>query len=186
MSNKMENETKMLTPIEFFEKLQEGKFDAPLPFSIIGLVKKSDGKEKTIEFASGGNCSNWITIPLEFIESVEVIRTVPYKDHSHPLAILNLMAPKTPEGKFYFAMLEGMKVGSKAMQQWFEEGANEFQRSNNSAVPQGFSNGFWGCTDTYCGCDNYLDCFLMGASGKCKGRKIICTRNGCVCIPRSQ
>jgi hypothetical protein len=183
MSSKMENETEILTTAEFFEKLQQDKLSTPLPFGILGMVKKTEGKERTIAFAPGVHCSNWVTIPLEFIETVEMIRTIPCKDHSHPLVKLNMKTPKTPEGKMFFAMLEGMTPAYEAMQRGIEANTNELQVSSNSSVKQRFSSGFWGCTDTYCGCDNPLDCFLMGASGKCRGRKVICGRNGCVCIP---
>jgi hypothetical protein len=105
----METKSNSLTAADFFEKLQQDKLDSPLPFSLVGLVKKSEGKEKTIEFAPGGNCSHWVTIPLEYIEDVEVIRTISCKDHSHPLAKLNMKTPKTPEGKLFFAILAGMK-----------------------------------------------------------------------------
>jgi hypothetical protein len=30
----------------------------------MGMVKKSEGKEKAIQFSPGGNCSNWVTLPL--------------------------------------------------------------------------------------------------------------------------
>lgn len=183
MSTKMENETEMLTSIEFFEKLQQDKLNTPIPFGIIGMVKKSEGKERAIAFAPGVHCSNWVTIPLASIKTVEIIRTIPCKDHSHPLVKLNMETPKTPEGKMFFAMLEGIKLGYEGMQRGIEANENGFQASNDSRVQHESSSAFWGCTDTYCGCDNPLDCFLMGASGKCRGRKLICGRNGCVCIP---
>jgi len=51
-----------------------------------------------------------------------------------------------------------------------------------AALGQRVNNRFWGCTDTYCGCDNVWDCMEMATSGACDGRKMICTRVGCVCI----
>jgi hypothetical protein len=60
------------------------------------------------QFALGGKCSGWVTIPLEFVEDVEVLRSVTCKDHSHPLVSLKLKSPRTPEGKLFLAMLEGM------------------------------------------------------------------------------
>lgn len=102
-----------LTPSEFYEKLQQGELDKPQPFIIIGMVKKSETEEKAIQFAPGGNCSNWITIPLEFIEDVEMIKTITCKDHTHPLVKLSVKRPETPEGKIFFAILEAMKQGSE-------------------------------------------------------------------------
>ena len=83
------------------------------------MVKKSEGKEKTIQFAPGGNCSNWLTIPLEFIEDVEIIKTVPCKDHTHPLVRLNLKTPKTPEAKVFSSILQGMQSSLEGMQSMF-------------------------------------------------------------------
>jgi hypothetical protein len=106
----MEKSTEALTPDDFFEKLHEGSLGAAVPVRLTGMVKKSEGKERAIEFAPGGNCSGWITIPLEFIEEVEVLRMVRCKDHSHPLVKLSLKAPKTPEGKILLSLLEGMQA----------------------------------------------------------------------------
>jgi hypothetical protein len=106
----MEKSTELLTPDDFFDKLHEGTLVTAVPVRLTGMVKKSGGKERAIEFAPGGNCSGWITIPLEFIEEVEVLRIVRCKDHSHPLVRLNLKAPKTPEGKVLLSLLEGMQA----------------------------------------------------------------------------
>jgi hypothetical protein len=105
----MAKSTKGLTPADFFDLLHEDKVDAPAPLTLVGMVKKSAGKEASFQFAPGGNCTNWVTIPLELIEGVEVIRTITCKDHSHPLITLSLKSPKTPEGKVFFAILQGMK-----------------------------------------------------------------------------
>lgn len=106
----MEKPSESLTPDDFFAKLHEDTLGASLPVRLTGMVKKSEGKEKVIQFAPGGNCSGWITIPLEFIEDVEVLRIVRCKDHSHPLVKLNLKTPKTPEGKIFLSLLEGMSL----------------------------------------------------------------------------
>jgi hypothetical protein len=105
----METKSNTLTATEFFEKLQHNELEALVPFSITGMVKKADGKEKAIEFSSGGHCSHWVTIPLEFIEDVKVLKIVTCKDHTHPLVKLNLKAPKSSDGKVFFALLEGMQ-----------------------------------------------------------------------------
>jgi hypothetical protein len=185
MSNKSQNETEILTTAEFFEQLKQDKLATPMPesFGVIGMVKKSEGQDETIEFAAGMKCSGWVTTPIELIENVEMIQTVPCGDHSHPLVKLNLKTPKTPEGKLLFAILDGMKSPYEAMQRGIEANANGSGVSLGSRVSDRVGNGFWGCSDTYCGCDNPLDCFLMGASGNCSGRRVICGRNGCVCIP---
>ena len=82
----------------------------PAPISLVGMAKKSEGK--AFQFALGGNCSGWVTIPLEFVEDVEVLRSVTCKDHSRPLVSLKLKSPRTPEGKLFLVMLEGMQAAS--------------------------------------------------------------------------
>ena len=186
MTSKSEDETEILASVDFFERLQNDKLAEPLPPGILGMVKKSEGNDRTIAFAPGVHCANWVTIPLELIGTVEMIRTIACGDHSHPVVKLNMKAPQTAEGKVFSALLEGMAPAHEAMQRGSQANANGFHGSNDGSVERRLSTGFWGCTDTYCGCDNWLDCFLMGASGKCAGRKVICGRNGCVCIPTAR
>ena len=108
----MEKKSQSLTAAEFFENLQQDKLITAIPIALIGMVKKSEGKEKTIQFAPGGNCSNWVTIPLEFIDDVEIIKTVPCKDHTHPLVRLNLKTPKTHRSEDLFLVPSGNAVKS--------------------------------------------------------------------------
>lgn len=119
-----------LSADNFFDKLQKDTLEASIPFSVVGMVKKAEGKEKAIEFAPGGNCSNWIKIPLEFIEDAEVLKTVSCKDHSHPLVKLNMKTPKTAEGKIFLGLLEGMKQGSARMEQPHQLSRSGYGRSN--------------------------------------------------------
>jgi hypothetical protein len=107
----MKRKSQSLTAAELFESLQRDEPIAAAPITLIGMVKKSDGKEKTIQFAAGGSCAHWATIPLDLIEDVEVLKTVPCKDHAHPLVRLNLKTPRTPEAKIFSAILEGMQSG---------------------------------------------------------------------------
>ena len=110
----MKEKSESLSAADFFEKLQHDQLETTVPFSIIGMVKKSGGQEKTIEFAPGGNCSNWVTIPLEFIEDVEILKTISCKDHTHPLVKLKIKTPESIEGKLFFALLESMKHSSES------------------------------------------------------------------------
>ena len=119
----MKKQSQSLTAAEFFDRLQQDDLATAVPITLIGMVKKSEGKEKTIQFAPGGNCSNWVTIPLDLIEDVEIIRTVPCKDHSHPLVRLNLKTPKTPEAKIYSSILQGMQSGPEGVQPMFAQRA---------------------------------------------------------------
>jgi hypothetical protein len=110
----VDKKSQSLTAAELFERLQCDTLLTAVPVSVVGMVKKSEGKEKTIQFAPQGNCGNWVTIPLELIEDAEILGTVPCKDHAHPLVRLDLKTPTTPEGKIFAALL-------KATQSTFQE-----------------------------------------------------------------
>lgn len=111
----MEKKSRSLTAGELFENLQQDKLNTAVPLTLTGMVKKSEGKNKTIQFAPGGSCSNWVTIPVELIEDAEILQTVPCKDHAHPLVRLNLKTPKAPEAKIFAAIVEGMQSNVGAM-----------------------------------------------------------------------
>ena len=130
----MNKKSESLTAADFFVKLQHDQFDTTVPFFIIGMVKKSDGKEKTIEFAPGGNCSNWVTIPLEFIEDVEMLKTIPCKDHSHPLVKLNLKTPKTTEGGIFYALIKGMMHTSAGKQHNHETPERKYPNPETESI----------------------------------------------------
>jgi hypothetical protein len=115
----MEKKSQSLTADEFFESLQQDKLMNAMPITLVGMVKKSEGKERTIQFAPGGNCSNWVTIPVDLIEDVEILKTVPCKDHAHPLVQLNLKTQNTPEAKIFAALFSALLQGmpsSRGMQ----------------------------------------------------------------------
>lgn len=122
----MKEKLESLTAADFFEKLQQDKIETSKKISIIGMVKKSEGEQKTIEFAHGGNCSNWVTIPLELIEDVEIMETISCKDHTHPLVKLNLITPKTLEGQALIKLLEQF---SKNLEQNQINSGRYFQRN---------------------------------------------------------
>jgi hypothetical protein len=106
--------SKTLKPDDFFEKLEKGELSAA-PVRLTGMVKKADGSEKAIRFAPGTNCAGWVTIPLDLIEGVEMLRTVPCRDHTHPFVKLTLKEPRSPEGKALFALLGSVQNAPAAM-----------------------------------------------------------------------
>src|SRR5690606_29996838 len=113
---KMGKTSQLLTAAELFESLQQDTLITAVPITLIGMVKKSEGKEKTIQFAPEGNCSSWVTIPVEHIEDVEILKTVPCKDHAHPLVRLNLKTPTTPEAKIFASILKATQSSLEGMQ----------------------------------------------------------------------
>lgn len=88
-----------MDPTEFVEKLQAGEFQQGLVLH--GLVKESEEEEDTLQFAYGTSCENWRSIPVEKIESVDMLSIAPCKDHSHPFVRLSLAPPETDEAKFF-------------------------------------------------------------------------------------
>ena len=164
----MKGKSESLTVADFFEKLQHDQLDKTVPFSIMGMVKKSEGKEKTIEFAPGGNCSNWVSIPLEFIEDVDMMQIISCKDHTHPLVKLNMKTPKTPESKIFFALLEGMKQGFEHKQHNHELPQTGYPSYDMEPTPTslqsrigggGFGGGFGGG---------------LGNNGTCWSKTLVC------------
>ena len=55
-------------------------------------------------FASRGDCDNWTPIPVEGIEEVEVLDSVPCRDHTHPLVSIRLKEPKSEESKLFASL----------------------------------------------------------------------------------
>jgi hypothetical protein len=154
-----------LTAAEFFESLQQDNLITAVPITLIGMVKKSEGKEKTIQFALGGNCSNWATIPLELIEDVEIIKTVTCKDHTHPLVRLNLKTPKNPEAKIFSSILLGMQSTLDGMQPTF---------AGRQVVDE------WG--DPVCGPGTKKKCYLASCPNPSGHGTIWCTKCRCEAV----
>src|SRR5215203_7201287 len=72
--------------IELLESLRRGELSAPDAY--VGIVKPSQ-RENSVAFAAK-SCDEWVDIPAELIDEVEVLRYVPCRDHSHPLVRLKL------------------------------------------------------------------------------------------------
>lgn len=108
-----------LTGDEFFEFLHHDNLSAAVPVTLTGMVKKSESKEKTIQFALGANCSNWTTIPLEFIDDVAIIKSAPCDDHSHIFVRLTLKTAKTIEAKVFCSILQATLSSLEEMQLTF-------------------------------------------------------------------
>lgn len=83
--------TKTFTGEEFLKALSEGNLREPIGKT--GMVKPAADGTPAIQFAEGTACGQWTTIPAEMIEKVEFLRTVPCRDHQHPLVRLFLKEP---------------------------------------------------------------------------------------------
>ena len=101
----METTSNRMSADEFFTRLHEDRLGFPQHTSIRGMVKKSAGTERTIEFAPAGNCDHWVSVPLDYIEDVEFLSQMRCKDHSHPFVVLQLKPATSVEGKLLQALL---------------------------------------------------------------------------------
>lgn len=178
--------SKTLKPDDFFEKLEKGELSAA-PVRLTGMVKKADGPEKAIRFAPGTNCAGWVTIPLDLIEGVEVLRTVPCRDHTHPFVKLTLKEPRSPEGKALFALLGSMQNAPAAMSAMSAMPAGRFPAPGYAGAGPapsgirpalrpgggGFGQGGTGIIPIESGC--HLRCYPAVCTDPDTGRDIWCT-----------
>jgi len=95
--------TSKFTAQEFMDKLRRDEIVAPL--TLTGMVKIYEDDDTQIKFALGTRCSDWTSAPLDVVESVEVLDSVPCEDHSHPLVVLTLREPESSEGAVLAALL---------------------------------------------------------------------------------
>lgn len=100
----MDGQSGALSASEFLDRLERDDFSDARRVTLVGMAKKPDGGEKAIQFTQA-DCTDWTVVPLESIASVEVLRTVACKDHSHPLVKLELKPPDTPEGRLFSSLL---------------------------------------------------------------------------------
>jgi hypothetical protein len=96
---------------EFIVKLRDGQFASP-PLTATGLVKVSEDEANTLLFAHGTDCTNWVEVPVQMIDSVEFLRVVPCKDHTHPLVTLVFAVPKSPEAQTFAAIAKSASAAS--------------------------------------------------------------------------
>lgn len=88
---------------EFIAKLREDHF-ASTPLTATGLVTISEDDDSALLFAYGTDCSNWIKVPVQMIDSVQFLRVIPCKDHNHPLVTLIFRSPQSSEAQTLAAL----------------------------------------------------------------------------------
>ena len=76
---------------DFLEQLRGGSLKPSL--FLFGIAKHTDDSEY-ISFSSNG-CGEWISIPLDMVESVEVLGWSYCRDHMHPRVRLQLIEAAT-------------------------------------------------------------------------------------------
>lgn len=73
--------------------------DRALGMSFVGMVDSLDDDDGVVLFTGSDSCKKWIRVPVELIDSLIFLQTVPCGAHSHILARLTLKAPKSEEGR---------------------------------------------------------------------------------------
>lgn len=100
------NRTRVYSPDDF---LQRQSSDTALrPYTLIGITRETTEKDR-ISFALDVARDNWLAIPVELVESVEVIGTVTTDGDSHPKVSLQLKDPQSPEGQIFAAVATTME-----------------------------------------------------------------------------
>ena len=110
----MNRESKQYTPAEFRDKLKE-EADRPKPIIFVGMIKTAEDDQHMM-FAQGVTCTHWTEVPIDRIESIEVISEIPCKDHSHPLVKLRLTAPASEEALMYASLAQSNAFMNSASQ----------------------------------------------------------------------
>ena len=80
-------------PVDFLSKLSTDDLSNPSEVSIVGLAKSDEGSPSAVHFSYSLACEQWVSIPIELIEGVDHLKTVPCKDHQHPLVRIKLKRP---------------------------------------------------------------------------------------------
>ena len=93
---------------DFLEKLKNNSFKST--FSLVGIVKKSD-KDNEILFAGKHNFNHWVAIPASMVESVTVLKSIPWGNNQYTFVKLNLNTPTNPETKTLYDLLQGSSMG---------------------------------------------------------------------------
>lgn len=95
--------TTKFTSHEFIDVLRRDEIRPQL--TLIGMVKATDDDDARLLFAVGTQCADWTPVPLDSIETVEALDSVPCKDHEHPLVSLTFKQPESSEGAMFTALL---------------------------------------------------------------------------------
>jgi hypothetical protein len=73
---------------EFLDKLKGGGLRPSLVR--VGMAKPSETDPSVLLFSESRTCGRWATVPLDLIESVQVVGWATCTDHKHPVVRLKL------------------------------------------------------------------------------------------------
>lgn len=96
---------------EFLSRLSKDDFDTPL--TLTGMAKSSEGSSSDFLFVIGTRCGDWVSIPIDLVEHVEVLGTVSCEDHLHQRVTLTFKTPKSPDAAAFAALLGAAVKGTQ-------------------------------------------------------------------------
>lgn len=77
--------------------------------SFIGMVKAGE-REHEIMFARGTDCTKWISLPRDLVDSAEILGSVPCAGHEHHLVRIAIKRPESEEAKVFANLAELHRV----------------------------------------------------------------------------
>lgn len=107
------NRTRVFSPSDFIKR--QGEVAELRPITFTGITRETDDKNQ-ISFAFDVDRANWIAVPSELVESVEVLGTAKAGEHSHPRVSLQLKDLQTPEGRFLLSLAMAMQNALRSVQ----------------------------------------------------------------------
>jgi hypothetical protein len=90
------------------------------------MAKPVAGDTNSIFYSEGTTCTSWLKVPVDLIDSVEVLSEVPCKDHTHPLVRLHFRSPSV-ENKEATLLHELLKRSSDRLEK-ITSGGSALQR----------------------------------------------------------
>lgn len=93
----------LYSPEEYLAKLEGDDPSQAGDHSFVGLIKPADTTESLL-YAHPADCTNWVEIGLDLIQSIEHFGRRTCGDHSHPLARLSFVAPDTPAQNTFLSL----------------------------------------------------------------------------------
>jgi hypothetical protein len=99
-------------PADFLSKLSKNDLPNPTEVSIVGLVKSDSANPSVIHFSHSLACEQWLSIPIEIVETIDHLSTVRCKNHQHPLVRIKLTPPGEARAdvKFLFNLISQMQA----------------------------------------------------------------------------
>lgn len=133
------------TPQEFLEKLGTHELDGDSPLTLTGMVKPNDESSTELMFVVGTRCSKWTSVPIDIIDNIAVLGSVPCDEHSHPRVKLTFKTPQSPEATAYASLLRagGTQQGSGRRVVRKPKGGGSTAQSGSAQ----FLDGGCGCSD---------------------------------------